>query len=184
MNKILKQVLYRFSLLPDCQNDLKNIDRKGWFIILVGTITWSLTMIKSGLVYSYGMGFWGPNGHDGVWHIAMARGLAKGSWQMPIFVGETIKNYHIGFDLILAILHKITFIPIHTLYFQILPPIFALSIGLSVYWFILTWKKSKLSAFWATFFVYFGGSFGWVVTLFRNGEIGGESLFWSQQSLI
>lgn len=152
-------------------------------LVLIGTLTLSLTMFKSGLVYSFGMGFWGPNGHDGIWHIALAESLAKGSWQMPVFAGETIKNYHIGFDLILAIIHKLTFIPIHTLYFQIIPPILALGIGLFVYLFILTWKKSKSAAFWATFFVYFGGSFGWIITLLKNREIGGESLFWAQQSI-
>src|SRR3989344_8769648 len=99
-----------------------------WAVVLIctGSLIWSLTMIKSGLVYEYGMVFWGPNGHDGVWHIALAQSLAKGSWQMPIFAGENIRNYHIGFDLILAAFHKLTFIPIHNLYFQLLPPLFAL----------------------------------------------------------
>ena len=162
---------------------LKKITIAFWIVAIIGTLTWSLTMVKSGLVYSFGMGFWGPNGHDGVWHIALAESLAKGSWPMPVFAGETIKNYHIGFDLILAIIHKLTFIPPLNLYFQIIPPILALGIGLSVYWFVLTWKKSKPAAFWATFFVYFGGSFGWIITLLRNREIGGESLFWAQQSI-
>ena len=80
-------------------------------------------------------------------------------------------------------LENVTFIPIHTLYFQIIPPILALGIGLFVYWFTLTWKKSKLAAFWATFFTYFGGNFGWIVTLIKDGRIGGESIFWSQQSI-
>jgi len=67
-------------------------------LILIGTAVWSLTMVKSGLTYPYGVGFWGPNGHDGIWHISLAQSLAKGSWEIPIFAGETIKNYHIGFD--------------------------------------------------------------------------------------
>lgn len=151
-------------------------------------------MVKSGIVYSYGMGFWGPNGHDGVWHIALAKGLAEGNlvsgqdglrpgWQMPIFAGETIKNYHIGFDLILAALHKLTFILIRTLYFQMLPPILALLIGIYSYKFILTWTKDKIKAFWGVFFVYFGGSWGWFINLVRGQEIAGESMFWSQQSV-
>jgi hypothetical protein len=41
----------------------------------------------------------------------------------------------------------------------------------------------KAKAYWATFFVYFSGSFGWILTWFRSRQIGGESLFWSQQSL-
>jgi hypothetical protein len=165
------------------KNSFKGYSLFSWLLILLGSLSWSLTMVKSGLKYSYGMGFWGPNGHDGIWHIALSESLARGSWQMPMFAGETIKNYHIGFDLILAWISKLTLIPVHTLYFQILPPILALSIGVSVYKFVYIWKKSTLEAFWATFFVYFGGSFGWIVTLLRDGKIGGESMFWSQQSV-
>ena len=129
------------------------------------------------------MGFWGPNGHDGVWHIALINHLADGNWQMPVFAGEALKNYHVGFDLLLAILHKITTIPVQVLYFQIIPPIIALLTGLLTYKFVYLWKKSKSQAFWATFFVYFAGSFGWIISLAREGQIGGESMFWSQQAI-
>ncbi|MEJ2348133.1 MAG: hypothetical protein P8Y17_02985 [Patescibacteria group bacterium] len=96
------------------------------FLILAGTIVWSLTMVRSGLIYDFGMGFWGPNGHDGVWHIALAESLARGSLENPVFAGNLLKNYHIGFDLILAALNKITTIPISFLYFQFSPPLIAL----------------------------------------------------------
>jgi len=161
--------------------------KKTLVLIFLGTLSWSLTMVKSGLCWNkdcaFGIGFWGPNGHDGIWHIALAQGLAKGSWGMPVFAGETIKNYHLGFDLILAGLHKITFIPITVLYFQIIPPVLAFLTGVFVFRFVYEWKKSKLQAFWATFFVYFGGSFGWIITLIREGKLEGESLFWSQESI-
>ncbi len=162
-----------------------HIKENFWLFLLIisGSLTWSLVMFKSGLVFSYGMGFWGPNAHDGVWHIALAKSLAKGSWEMPIFAGEKIKNYHIGFDLILAVIHKITFIPIHNLYFQILPPIFSVLVGVLVYLFVYRWQRSKIKAFWSLFFVYFGGSWGWVISLIRNGRLDGESMFWSQQSI-
>ncbi|MCK4588736.1 hypothetical protein KAT60_02875, partial [Candidatus Woesebacteria bacterium] len=140
-------------------------------------------MVKSALVYPFGMGFWGPNGHDGVWHIALINQLAKGSLEMPTFAGEQLKNYHIGFDALLAVIHKITTIPVHNLYFQVIPPLLALLVGILVYKFVLLWRKSKSAAFWATFFVYFGGSFGWLVTFLRDGEIGGESMFWAQQAI-
>lgn len=152
-------------------------------LLLLGTATWSLIMVKSGLVYDFGMGFWGPNGHDGVWHIALINQLAKGSLEMPVFAGEQLRNYHVGFDVLLVIIRKITMIPIHNLYFQIIPPLLAFLIGILVYKFVLLWRKSKSAAFWATFFVYFGGSFGWLITLLRNGEIGGESMFWAQQAI-
>ncbi|MGB6881725.1 MAG: hypothetical protein WBD86_00235 [Microgenomates group bacterium] len=152
-------------------------------LILIGTVIWSSTMVKSSLIYPFGMGFWGPNGHDGVWHIALINQLAKGNWTMPVFAGEALKNYHVGFDLLLAIIHKITTIPAHALYFQIIPSIIALLTGIFTYKFVYFWRKSKIEAFWATFFVYFGGNFGWIVTLLRSGQIGGESLFWSQQAV-
>src|SRR5260221_7911004 len=162
---------------------MKKISLSSWILIFVGTITWSLTMVKSGLTYSYGMGFWGPNGHDGIWHIALIESLAKGSWNIPVFAGAKLQNYHIGFDLFVAILHKITLLPVELLYFQILPPLFALSIGIFGYLFVYEWKKSKNQAFWVTFFIYFAGSWGWLITLLRGQEIGGESMFWSQQSI-
>ncbi|MBI2008144.1 hypothetical protein HYS82_00620 [Candidatus Amesbacteria bacterium] len=141
---------------------------KHWWLIVIGTIVWSLTMIKSGLVYSFGMGFWGPNGHDGIWHLAVISGLSRFNLAMPIFAGEMIKNYHLGFDILVAALHLLTQIPSVNLYFQILPPIMAALIGFLVY---------KLTGnLWSVFFTYFGGSLGWIL-----GK--GESTFWSQQAV-
>lgn len=140
-------------------------------------------MVKSGIVYDFGMGFWGPNGHDGIWHVAVINGLSKGTLAMPVFAGENIKNYHIGFDLLLSVIHKITNIPIINLYFQIIPPVFAALVGFLVYRFVLLWRGSSRQAFWATFFVYFSGSLGWVVTFIKDRTFSGESLFWAQQSL-
>lgn len=162
---------------------MRYVISKRALLILLGSITWSLTMVKSGLVYSFGMGFWGPNGHDGVWHIALISHLAKGSFVMPVFAGEGIRNYHIGFDLILAILNRLTMIPAQTLYFQIVPLILSLATGIVTYKMVLAWKNSHTAALWSTFFVYFGGNFGWILTLIRSHELGGESMFWSQQAI-
>ncbi len=152
-------------------------------LLVLGIVCWSLTMVKSGLLYSFGMGFWGSNGHDGIWHIALINSLAKGSFDMPVFAGERLQNYHIGFDLILAVLVRITQIPAHIFYFQIFPPILALSIGFLTYKLVFLWKNSHTQAFWSTFFVYFGGSLGWIVSLSRGQGLGGESMFWSQQAI-
>jgi hypothetical protein len=149
---------------------------KKLLILFLGTLSWSVVMIKSGWIYSFGAGFWGPNGHDGVWHIALAQSLARGSFNMPTFAGEAIKNYHLGFDIILAILTKLTSIPASILYFQILPPILAFLVGLLTYKFVFLWIKSEKASFLSTFFVYFGGSLGFLVG-------NGESTFWSQQAI-
>jgi hypothetical protein len=155
---------------------------KKWFLILAGSIIWSWTMVKSGWFYPSlgkngpGLGFWGANGHDGIVHIALSESLSRGTFSMPFFAGSLIQNYHIGFDLILAFLHDVTFIPTLNLYFQIFPPILAVLTGILTYKFVFNWTKSEKSAFWATFFTYFGGSFGWIL-----GK--GESAFWSQQAI-
>ncbi|HJY98705.1 MAG TPA: hypothetical protein VJ227_03255 [Patescibacteria group bacterium] len=147
-----------------------------WLVIALGTIGWSWTMVKSGWVYSFGMGFWGANGHDGIWHIALIESLSRGSLKMPIFSGASLQNYHIGYDLVIAFLHRITSIPVVNLYFQVAPPIIAALIGLLTYKFVLLWVKSQKAALWSTFFVYFGGSFSWIL-----GK--GESAFWSIQAI-
>ncbi len=154
----------------------KNNHRSPWPLIIVGTLLWSLTMVKSGWVYSYGMGFWGANGHDGIWHIALIEGLSKGSLGIPVFSGAPLQNYHIGFDLLLALIHKITSIPVVNLYFQVIPGVLAFLVGILTYNFVLNWTKSVGASVWSTLFVYFGGSFGWMI-----GK--GESAFWSQQAV-
>lgn len=154
-----------------------------FFLIFLGTLAWSLTMVKSGLVYPYGMGFWGPNGHDGVWHIALINSFVRGSLEMPVYAGEALKNYHIGFDLLLAAIVKLTGVSANLLYFQVIPPVLAVLIGFLTYKFVLTWSGSRFKAFWAMFFVYFGGNFGWIITLVRGEGLAGESMFWSQQAI-
>ncbi len=153
------------------------------FLIFIGALSWYLTVVKSGWIYDYGMGFWGANGHDGVWHIALINSLARGSFDMPVFAGSDLKNYHIGFDYLLAILHNITRIPTVNLYFHIIPPIVAVLLGILTYKLVYFWKDSKQQAIWSVFFVYFAGSWGWLVSLFRNGDFGGESMFWSTQAI-
>ena len=126
-----------------------------YIIILVGSIVWSLTMFRSGLMIGGNIGFFGANGHDGIWHLTIINSLSKGNLNMPVFSGENIKNYHIGYDVFVAILHRLTTIDISVLYFQILPFVFSFLIGLLVYQFVLNWKKDGSSAIWATLFTYF-----------------------------
>lgn len=154
----------------------KKFNYKKWLLILLGSLSWSLTIIKSGWVYKYGMGFWGANGHDGIWHLALAERLAKNSFDMPVFSGHALQNYHLGFDLIMALVNKITGLPLSLLYFQIIPPILAVAIGILSYNFAFRWFKSDKASLWSLFFVYFGGSLGFLIG-------SGESAFWSQQAI-
>lgn len=170
-------------MLKKAQNYFfQEIDIKTWILLFAGTIIWYLTTVKSGLVYDFGMGFWGAHGHDALWHLALIKSLARGSFEMPVFAGAHLQNYHIGYDLFVAILHKLTFIPVRYLYFQILPPIMALLTGLFTYKFVVNWSKSKSAGFWSVFFVYFGGSWGWLFHIVRYGYLGGDSMFWAQSA--
>lgn len=131
-------------------------------LLLLGALSWSMTMVKSGWMNSYGMGFWGANGHDGIWHIALINSLARGSLNMPTFAGVGLKNYHIGFDFLLAQLHNLTSIPTTILYFQITPPVIALLVGWLTYKLVLIWKKSQVQALWSVFFCLFCRRLGMV----------------------
>ena len=81
-----------------------------------------IPVIRSGLHYSFGVGFWGPNGHDGVWHLSLINHISNPTKiKMPIFAGEYLKNYHPFFDILIAFLSKITFINSSLWLFQIFP---------------------------------------------------------------
>lgn len=145
-------------------------------LVLLSIVTWAVTMVKSGWMYGFGLGFWGANGHDGLWHIALSNNFAKFSFQNPVFANSSLKNYHVGFDILLAFIHRITGVEISNLYFQVLPLFFISLIIYLTYTFVSGWTKSKLSGWLSVFFVFFGGSMAWI---FNKGE----STFWSQQSI-
>jgi len=161
------------KLLQAC---LKN--SLGLFFIIIGSFSWSLVLVRSGLYYKNinGTGFWGPHGHDAIWHIAVINSISKFSLELPIYANQNLINYHFVFDLLVAIVHKFTLIPVSFLYFQIFPVIFSLLIGLLVYNFVYIVVKDRFAASLSVFFVYFGGNFAWILSK-------GESTFWSQQSI-
>lgn len=153
------------------------------FLIIFGSFLISSTMVRSGLINSSGISFWGPNGHDAIWHLGvMSEIFKKIPPNNPVFAGAVLQNYHWGFDFFAVLVSKITLLPILDVYFRFLPIIFGLLIGIFSYFLSVENFKNKNIAFWFIFLNYFAGSFGWVVTLIRLGQIGGESLFWSMQS--
>jgi len=152
--------------------------------LFLGAGLFSTVMIRSGKVYDFGMGFWGPNGHDGIWHLSLINQLIKNvPPQNPVFSGSILSNYHWGFNLLAAWLVELLPFSAFDIYFLFLPIIFAFLLG------YLSFKlgkevtgKSEVG-FWFAFFNFFAGSLGWIITLGKEGKIGGESLFWSMQSI-
>ena len=151
-------------------------------LILAGTIFQVMPVIRSGLVTSYGIGFWGPNAHDGIWHMALVNQLVGGVVpQNPIFSGEALKNYHYFYDLLIAATYKIASVPTADLIFRFYPVLFSLLFGIGTYLLAQKLFKSNLVSFFGIYLAYFTGSFGWVVEFIRERHIGGESAFWSNQ---
>ena len=108
----------------------KKIKKIPFILIILSTVLFSITMFRSGLKYQFGIGFWGPNGHDAIWHLSLINQLKQQiPPQNPIFSGVNLQNYHWGFDFLVAIISKITSIDSSVLYFQILPIVFSLLIG-------------------------------------------------------
>lgn len=164
-----------------------------WLVIILGSLSWLVTTFKNGLEFNYGWGFWGPNGHDAIWHLSLISELQKNiPPNNPVFFGEKLINYHYFFDLLLARSGSLFNIQALDLLFRWFPVLIAVLSGVLVVKVTekiclerlgLSEVKAKVSSIAAAFFVYFGGSFGWVVNFLRHGDFSGESMFWSQQSI-
>lgn len=159
-------------------------------LIVTGTVFQQLPTFKNGLIFPYGMGFWGPNTHDGIWHVALINQLTKTvPPQNPVFAGEVLKNYHYFYDLLVACASYITWVPILDLLFRFFPIIFSVTLGISTYYLTKSIFKNvlnletKLGRIFALYIVYFAGSFGWIVEYIKFKHLGGESAFWANQSI-
>lgn len=153
-------------------------------LIVVGSTFWLMTVIRSGLSYDYGLGFWGPNGHDAIWHLSLISQLKNSvPPQNPVFAGTMLTNYHYFFDLLLAKSSFLLNIDQLDLLFRFFPLLISILTGVLVYKTVQVISRDYTSSILAVFFVYFGGSFGWILSFIKDGSLGGESLFWAQQSI-
>ncbi len=152
--------------------------------ISILSLVFAIPMIRSGITRDYGIGLWGPNGHDGIWHISLIEQLKKTPLfpDSPIFAGEKLGSYHYGFNLLSALFLKLIALNTIQFYFQIFPIFLALSLGTLSYIFAKKNSDHK-TALLFVFLNYFAGSFGWIITFLRDRTFGGESLFWSMQSI-
>ena len=63
-----------------------------------------------------------------------------------------------------------------------MPIVFAALLGLGSFIFVRAWSRSELAGMWAMIFVFFAGSFGYIVTLNNTQTIAGEAAFWVSQT--
>ncbi|MBI2018508.1 hypothetical protein HYS96_02265 [Candidatus Daviesbacteria bacterium] len=153
-------------------------------LIVLGILTQGFINFPSGYLYKDGLQFWSSQGHDGLWHVASMEVIKKSiPPQNPVFSGEPLYNYHYLVDGLMGEFARIfPFFSTLDLYFRFFPVIFSLLIGISVFAFVRRWQENLKIGYLALFFTYFVGSFGYVVTFIRSGNIfGGETIFWAAQ---
>lgn len=152
-------------------------------LVCIGLL--SLTVIKSGLVYPFGLGFWGPNGHDAVFHLSLIEKFAQNPFNLdhPQYAGVKLTNYHFVFDFLSGIFVRIFSIPAITFYFRIAPIILGLALVTLLGKLMTKWKYSSWEKSFSYILVFLGGSLGFVPKLLTGQDIfSGESAFWVNQS--
>lgn len=138
----------------------------------------------SGFRYPQGYLFWSSQGHDGLWHVALMEEIKKTLPIMnPIYAGEKLVNYHYLVDIFMGEFGRIfPFFSSLDLYFRFFTVILSFLIVLSVFTFLNRWQSNKVIGYLAIFFTILVGSFGYLVTFFRNGNFfSGETIFWAAQ---
>lgn len=165
---------------PSFSVDLKQLLLIGFFGL--GIIGQLLIIAPSGWLINGDLSFWSAHGHDGIWHIELMKILQNGfPLQNLSFASERLVNYHFFSDIAPSFFARFFYLNPFDLYFRFFPLLYSLLLGLSSY--ILSEKifGNQKSALWSVFFIYFGGSFGYFITLARDKALGGESIFWSSQ---
>lgn len=150
-------------------------------LVILGVVFQGIAMFRSGVMYDYGVGYWGPLARDGIWHEALVNQLIKKvPPQNPGFSGNTLVDYHYFYDLLVSLISRFG-VDHNFLIYRFFPVVFSILLGVGTYKLAYILFKNKKTALLSVFFVYFGSSFGWMVSLIKNGELAGESAFWANQ---
>lgn len=153
-------------------------------LVFLGILVQGFINFPSGYLYKEGFLYWSSQGNDGLWHVAVMEEIKKTlPAQSPIFAGEKLYNYHYLVDVLMGEFGRIyPFFSSQDLYFRFFPVIFSFFIGLSVFAFLYRYSKKIQIAYLGIFFTYLAGSFGYIFTYIKNGQIfGGETVFWASQ---
>ena len=151
-------------------------------LVILGVIFQGVVMFRSGVVYDFGIGYWGPLARDGVWHEALVGQLLKSIPPInPGMAGVTLSNYHYFYDILVAKVAYFAAVPPQFLIYRFFPIVFSILLGIGTYKLANILFKDKKTSLLAVFFAYFASSLGWIVNLIRHEQIGGESTFWANQ---
>ena len=150
-------------------------------LIFLGVIFQGVIMFRSGVIYDFGIGYWGPLARDGVWHEALVGQLLRSvPPENPGLSGIVLANYHYFYDLLVSLFVRLG-ISTNLLIYTAFPVIFSMLLGIGTYKLANILFNNKKTSLLSVFFAYFASSFGWIVSLVKGQEIGGESAFWANQ---
>lgn len=154
--------------------------RTGFIFALLTTFT----VMFSGLVTERGLGFYGPNGHDALFHLSLIEQFKKDFFSLvhPQYAGISLQNYHLAVDYSIAILSKLTQVSSLDWYFRFWPLLILLLLVKGLDRLFAQLKFDTHTSKIAYFICFLGSSLGFIPNFLLNGSfLGGESIFWSNQ---
>ena len=153
-------------------------------LIIAGSLYLTLPTIRSGTVWKGGLGYWGALGHDGIWHEALIKQLINQvPPRNPIYSSSILSNYHYYYDLLVAETTQIANVGIQDLLYRYYPLLFSILLGVGSYILLKRlFKNNYFIVLTSLFVIYFGSSFGWIVTYLKDKTLSGESVFWMNQT--
>lgn len=144
------------------------------FIVLCGAITNIGIIFFSGssvcIKGQCGLYIGGLHFHDSLWHLALANSAFNSfPFQLPVYAGAPLQGYNYFLDLIIFALTKIG-IPAIVSYFKLIPILFFVLFSYLSYQYAKRINKSPIFISCFLFFLFFGSSFSYVLSLYHTGS--------------
>lgn len=151
-------------------------------IILFGAITNIGIIFFSGssvcVKEACGLYVGGLHFHDSLWHLALANSAFNTvPFQLPVFAGAPLQGYNYFLDLIIFALTKIG-IPAIVSYFKLIPVLFFVLFTYLSYQYAKKINKSPIFISCFLFFLFFGSSFSYILSIYHTGSW--QSFFYAQ----
>lgn len=156
-------------------------------VLLLAFILHAFMIMPSGTNFCIkekcGLFFWGAHQYDGIWHLGLASiSFNSFPFQVPSFAGETLRSYNYLLDLVIFLGRFIGLNPLF-LYFKFIPLVWLLVFSyLAIRLGNLIYRSSTYIAS-LLFFLFFGSSFSYFLTLYRTGKLDMSGAISAMQSI-
>lgn len=181
---VMSSLVFRKQLIKFNFDISKKLVLPFMLVFILGVIGQVAVTAPSGMPYADGIYFYSSHGHDGVWHLSLMKEFHKNNFpfQNPEYTDHKLQNYHFFVDLLMSEVTRLFHFSNLDVYFRFMPVLFSILLGLSGFIFVRAWVKSELAGIWSMIFIYFAGSFGYLLTIVKNHDLGGEAVFWVTQT--